>query len=354
MILICRVLCIFLMMAVHFGPGHHEPTALNSGPLAALGLVWIDYLSRASVAVLSVISGYLLAGTRSNLSALASAKAQALILPMMAWNLVFIGIKILAAAAGVGAAISVQGPVEALSLVTGALGQTANPSLFFLRDLFVASLIVYLVLPLLTRPQILVPTMVITLFAAESVLDLSHPVIFRPTILLFVALGALLRCQGATLTDLSSPRIVLPMVGVTLGLWMGLSVQDSPDLQALANVMKRMSLVFLMFYVARYLVGTRAGHWIGQSAALAFPTYLCHAILFGVIWIGYRSIGGDAMGWQYVTLLAAAPFVAFAAGAALTRIARALPSALQIALTGRKSRRLPDCRPEGGMVTGPR
>lgn len=92
MIRFCRVVCIFFMMTVHFYPYESNETIINSGSFEIVGLVFIDFLGRASVATLSLISGYLLSRSLSNKSLfhIIIQRGQALLVPMITWNLVFL------------------------------------------------------------------------------------------------------------------------------------------------------------------------------------------------------------------------------------------------------------------------
>ena len=58
-----RVICIFLMMSVHLVPGPSGVSFVTHGPGAPIGDVWLGYFGRASVATLSLVSGFLVAGS---------------------------------------------------------------------------------------------------------------------------------------------------------------------------------------------------------------------------------------------------------------------------------------------------
>ena len=86
---------------------------------------------------------------------------------------------------------------DPLALLTGLTGPTANLSLFFLRDLFVSSILVWLLRPLLAA----LPLPVLGLLGVVTVFDLAAPLVFRPSILFFVAAGAAHATRSETLSS---------------------------------------------------------------------------------------------------------------------------------------------------------
>ena len=57
---VLRVLCIFFMMSVHLVPGASGVSFVTGGAGRAIGEIWLGFLGRASVATLSLVSGFLL------------------------------------------------------------------------------------------------------------------------------------------------------------------------------------------------------------------------------------------------------------------------------------------------------
>ena len=207
---VCRVFCIFFMMSVHVHPGAGNPSILSDGAsFALLGTIWSDTLGRASVAALSFISGYLLwrkAAGRS-FGAVARDKARSLLVPMLVWNLVFVGLIVgrflLTGRHGDAGHDPFAAGADTLSLLTGLDGETANRSLFFPRDLFVASLMVHLLGPLLRRQ----PVPLLAAIALVAVLDSRRAAdVPRLFILLFVAAGTVTAQRGWHLDTLFVPR----------------------------------------------------------------------------------------------------------------------------------------------------
>jgi surface polysaccharide O-acyltransferase-like enzyme len=150
-IALLRVLSIMFMMTVHVNPGLSTESAVTTGQFAFVGLVIGDWMGRASVATLSVVSGYLLARSlklrEPNFYRFVFGKARRLLLPMVAWNFFFIALLW-------GESFLMPGQTHSLfdkpgfghwlGQGFGLTGQTANGSLFFLRDLFASLCLAFL------------------------------------------------------------------------------------------------------------------------------------------------------------------------------------------------------------------
>ena len=335
---ICRVLCIFFMMSVHVSPGFGQDSLVSTGSLAWLGTLWGGFLGRSSVATLSFISGYLLVRTAAEapLASVARRRFRTLIVPMLSWSLLFCLLRI-------GKAVALDQPEEILllqpesdplALLTGLTGPTANLSLFFLRDLFVSALLVWLLRPLLAAR----PLPVLGALAVVTVFDLTQPLVFRPSILFFVAAGAAHATRSETLTA------GLTRTRATIGLAAGLLIlsQMAPQagpMQELADLLRRSLLVVLTLATSAALADTRAARLILPLERRIFETYLLHVPLIGMLWLPWtRLVGGPEAG-SYVLFFLLAPVAALAAGIGLGHLCDRAPPALQTLLRGKVRRR---------------
>ena len=200
------------MMSVHLVPGPSGVSFMTDGAGSLIGEIWLGFLGRASVATLSLISGFLLVSSFEEHSVLRIARdrGRVIVVPMMVWNLTGILAILLGSLAGINVAeimvAELLSPLALLNGITGLLGPTVNLSLFFLRDLFVSSLLLALLWPLLQRHLGLALVAVLVL----SVFDATAPVIFRPSILLFMLAGCALRTGGLGLDALAAPRLAVP------------------------------------------------------------------------------------------------------------------------------------------------
>ena len=337
---ICRVLCIFFMMSVHVNLGFGQASLVSTGSLAWLGTLWGDFLGRASVATLSFISGYLLVRTAAEapLDSVARRRFRTLIVPMLIWNLLFCLLRI-------GKAVALGRPEEILllqpesdplALLTGVTGPTTNLSLFFLRDLFVSAILVWLLRPLLAAR----PLPVLAALAVVTVLDLAEPLVFRPSILLFAATGAAYATRSETLAaGLTRWRAVAAALGLAAGLVLlsRLSHEAGP-MRELVDLLRRSLLVVLTLAASAALAETRAARLILPLEGRIFETYLLHVPLIGMLWLPWTALVGGPEAGSYVLFFLLAPVAALAAGIGLGQLCDRAPPALQTLLRGKVRR----------------
>lgn len=334
-----RVVCIFFMMSVHFYPYGDKLSILHGGLLWPVGVIWIDFLGRASVATLSFVSGYLLWVALKDRTVLTifRQKILALILPMVTWNIIFI-----AAAAAfmlMGANPDVlpdfQDPVSVLNAITGALGPTANLSLFFIRDLFISSMLIVMGWPVLKRAPILCLFIVIGITLSKS----TEPVIFRPMILLFMLSGCFLHEKGCHLHQFAAPRVALPIILACFAFSIFINLQSdlfSEVLMAqMRGVVLRLSLIVTILMIARECVNRKFHSTVSKFERGAYLTYLSHILLAKLFWEIFSAFGASPNGFSYVVYFLVTPFLIFFAATSMVNPLRRLPGALPIILTGR-------------------
>jgi fucose 4-O-acetylase-like acetyltransferase len=337
---ICRVLCIFFMMSVHVSPGLGQASLVSTGSLAWLGALWGGFLGRASVAALSFVGGYLLVRTAAGapLASLARRRFRTLIVPMLSWSLIFCLLR-------AGRAMVLGRPEEILllqpesdplALLTGLTGPTANLSLFFLRDLFVSSILVWLLRPFLAAR----PGPVLGLLAVATVLDLTAPIVFRPSILLFVAAGAAHATRSETLSgELTWPRAAAVALGLAAGLLILSGLGSAPGpIRELEDLLRRGLLVVLALAASAALADTRAARLILPLERRIFETYLLHVPLIGMLWLPWTMLVGGPEADSYLLFFLLAPVAALAAGLGLGAACDRAPAALQTLLRGKVRR----------------
>lgn len=336
-IAICRVVCIFLMMSVHVPPGMGQPSVMTSGDFAWLGAVWADFLGRASVAALSFISGYLLVRTAATapLATLAARRFESLIVPMLVWNLAYIGLGV---AKGLALGVPWEMDGGPVAEMTGLTGPTANLSLFFLRDLFVSALLVRLALPVLARW----PVAVLAGVLAVTAFDLAEPVVFRPSILFFVVAGAVFALRGLRLAEGWGVRrtlVALLVLGVAYGAVRLSALHEVPAARELEDVLRRGTLVVASLAGGAALAETQIGVRIARLEADIYLTYLMHVIVISLLWVLWQPLMGEANAPVYVVFFLAAPVVALVAGQAAGRVCDRMPPWMQRLVRGKSARR---------------
>ncbi len=324
------------MMSVHVTPGLEQPSAITTGSYTLFGQVWGDFLGRASVATLSFISGYLLWRSlgSASLSTVAKRKFMTLIVPMLTWNLILIALLVAAALAGKESErLSLTSVSDVLATFTGLTGPTANVSLFFLRDLFVASLLVWLLAPVLRR----FPIVSLAALAVVTVFDLAEPLVFRPMILFFMAVGLIAAQRVERLASLCRPRFVLPALALALvGYALAVVAPEMGDPgEEAQNLLLRSLLVLLVLPLALWLARTSLGTALLRLERRIFETYLIHVPLISVLWVPWRYAFGPATADSYVVFFVLAPVAALAAANLFGAMADRLPRTLQIALRGK-------------------
>lgn len=336
-----RVLCILCMMWVHVSPGFSFETYVNGGPMDVVGLFLGRTLGRISVTTLSFISGYLFwrtAAYRPWRPVLRRVLA-GLFLPFLVWSALFLLLAVFREQ-------FIGQPSTALERVApgfwgqlnawaGLTGPTANLSLFFIRDLIVASLILRLSVPLVARqPAVAVGLALIV----ATVLPQTAPVLFRPNILLFMVLGAVAARQGATISSLSRPRyalvggLLLTLLTVLMaksGLTERLGIESAHDL------LRRAGIGLLMLALTRVLLRRDWTATIARLGRHGFLAYLIHAPLAGTVWVLWQAAIGDADDPSYLFFYLGTPPLCLALAAGLGCFLDNRSQPLQLLLRGK-------------------
>lgn len=323
------------MMYVHVSPGLSQASIVSGGSFNWLEDTLGNNLGRASVATLSLISGYLLVRTAASLPVLLVARRRfrTLLVPMLVWNLIYCllvwGKVVFLGYASDNALVGES--KDLLAMLTGLTGPTANLSLFFLRDLFVSLIVVRLILQWLRR----FPVLIMMVFGAATLLDWLEPVIFRPSILFFVCAGAVYAQRASDLTGWLTPKI-LALVGVSMavGLFLLRNTHASVASEA-EDLMRRVLLIFLTLMVCSYLVGTRAGGWLAEFEPRIFETYLMHVPLISILWMPWSAYIGGAQDYSYTLFFLSMPVVAMGAGQILGALIDGRPPVIQMMLRGK-------------------
>lgn len=337
---LARVICIFFMMSVHVPPGLEQASAITTGDFALLGRIWGDILGRASVASLSFISGYLFWRTmrQARLAEVVRRKFRTLILPMLTWNVIFVAVYVAGTLASGGTPAPERNPFAAgadpVAALTGLTGPTANQALFFLRDLFVALVLLRLLAPWLARA----PLPILAAIAGITLFDLVEPVIFRPSILFFTAAGAVAAQRIDRLSALCRPRLVLP-AGIALLLAFGLVRLSAgalgPAGAEAVNLLGRSLLVLAILPVSLWLTRTRVGEALARLEPRIFETYLLHVPLIGGLWVFWSTAVGGARNDLYTLFFLASPLFALLVAQVTSAATDRLPAAAQLALRGK-------------------
>mgnify|MGYP005845192791 CR=1 FL=1 len=345
-----RVFSILAMMWVHVSPGIATPSIVSGGQFALVGLFLGDTLGRISVSLLSFVSGYLFWTRARSLPFLTVAwrRFESILLPCLVWSAIYL---ILAASkitfTGTVASVFTRtdtSPMDALNAWAGITGPTANLSLFFIRDLFVSTLILRSLVPVLDRA----PYPLIAAALLMGVLeDRLQPLIFRDSILQFVLLGAGMARLGVSLAALSRP--VIGIVGGNLLILAGYGLAEGMPAQGtlypyLSLLLRRVGVCLLILSLSATLMNARGGNARPRLGRATFLAFLLHMPLIGILWVLWQRFVGNEMDPSYLAFYLFTPFLALLAGYLLDSLLDAAPPTMQLALRGkvRVSRRRPD------------
>ena len=283
-----RTICIFMMMFVHIQAGVTDD--VNARPAEGAFDIAYFLLTRvmglSSVALLSIVSGYLIVSTIAKMGTLRlyRSKALTLLVPLVAWNSVM-----LACIVGYGLLTGKWDKLpalDAMGLANGFLAITEWPMvvpLWFLRDLFVCCLFTPILLAGLRRaPLATAGALLLFAFFGEPLLLLQ-----RPPLMLFFAAGLWLRDRGLTRDDLdriAAPLslALLPIVAVFLVVRMnqGSIFNWSEDASTAFDIALRFSMAAAIWRLTSLLATLRFGKLCRELEPYVFFAFCSHAILF--------------------------------------------------------------------------
>lgn len=330
---VARVICIFLLMFVHVYSGYPNfPIVAPFDATDAFQRLMHGLLGRSSLPLLTIISGWLFLETLRPYRQAMRVRLRTLIVPMVAWNLLFL-------AAAVGWYL-ISGdrrdlPQGALGAINDVFALTAAPiniPLGFLRDLFVVSAISPLLLWGVRR---LGPAFVVLLLVF-AVLVPHTPVVLRTQIVFFFALGIYLhqiRFERlpprvlALLAALVTASFALELVGLALG-------RDWMKLEA-ASMLNRICLSALIWHGASALASTQVGRTLARLEPFTFLTFCSHILVFKILAVPGREIFGDLTSPLYPLYFVLQPLIGYPAAIAIALLLRPLPRVLRMLNAGR-------------------
>ncbi|WP_336959845.1 acyltransferase [Sphingobium aquiterrae] len=295
-IAIARVLCILGVVYVHAWTGRTgEELAAMASWQEGLRWVLMEGLGKSAVPLLGIVSGWLVAGSARtrHWRAHVAVKARTILLPMVAWNIVAILL-----VCGAALLFHLKAPMPASLEWTAqeVLLLTRNPDINvqmpFLRDLFLCMLAA----PLLVR----LPGRALAIIgigaAICSVAEWGQPLLLRPAILTFFALGMLARRGGwaeraAALpyAGAVAPFLLLLPFKVVLSLPAVAAPGLHPHAMAAFDLMIRLAAALAFWRTAWALAGSGAAESLRSVERYAFFLFCSHLIL---IWLLGPVIGG--------------------------------------------------------------
>lgn len=288
-----------------------------TGPFPFVRAFVCDGLFRATVPVLTAISGFLLfrSGLDLRPGELVAKKSRTILLPLVVWNLPLLVLLYLAEAGGFsGHRFAVPAyPFDLWRWLDATLGlsyQPANYPLHFLRDLYVVSLLAPLFGLLVRRA----PWIGLALVFAVFWLNLDGPLVFRDMMAVDFFIGGMAAAGRWNLTGLDRfwPLCLALLIGSCLAI-VAWRIEDIRWFSVLAP--------FLIWPLSSVLARTRFAPALAAASKTSFAIFVMHAPLLLGLWILFDRRGDIAF---YPLFWLLAPPVAIALAVAFRRAAYGL------------------------------
>ncbi len=340
---VARVLCIFFVMFVHTWPGVNEmDTARGVRTVDYIFHFFTDVLGRSSVPLLTMISGWLIAQTYSgDWPALLKSRAKSLLVPLIAWNILMVGVLLFAEFIAHNARARDWSPLGIANALLALTAPPANVQLAFLRDLFVCVAISPLLLIVLRCHRVIVITFGLLLIA-YSQYGLPMPLLLRPMILVFFFLGLALNVLqvdvlGGRLWRYLAIAAAAGAVAIfALTIAPALAHGDLHPDNDLSSLVLRVLVACLFWRASVSLAKWSAGEWLARLTPYIFFVFCSHLIILKIFSpAGRRIFGGyysDGNVWYFFLQ----PPMALIAGVVIAvALARHAPKLLRVLNAGR-------------------
>ena len=291
---ITRFSMIIGIVILHLPP--YEPlTQVGTSAFSLLKAFFAHGLFRATVPVLTVISGYLVFYSNLHLRPLElfKKKTKSILVPLVLWNLpIAIAVFFVQKYQILGHQFSAQlYPPSLLDWLNALIGVTADPvnyPLNFLRDLFVISILSpVLWLFLKTRPYLgLITVLVIWHF------NLDGDLILRTSMLVNFYIGGLaaVRRWDLAALDKYANWCLLLLISVCIGL-VAFRIEN--------RELFRLISPFLVWPCMKFFVGTRVGEWLSKYAGSSFFIFLSHSVVLLALWLVFKKSPASELYFVY-------------------------------------------------------
>lgn len=309
LIKIARVLCILSLIYVHMPP--YEPyRGFSSGVVPTA--IWLirQVVGRSSVPLLSIVSGYLyvvLMRDRSFFHQIRK-KAISLLIPLVLWNLI-----VLAKDMAGGGGVPMASNGDLLNSIFSLSEPPRVEPLYFLRDMFVCSIVASPLLWMLTRSY--VPTLLF-LFV-NCVMNLDGLIILNSGILLFFAIGMVFALMQLQYDGCRQSWFVLPVLfaGLAAIAMAGLVVHAhhaGSTARYLANALElsgRFLGAFAFYQISLSILRSRSARFVQSIEPAIFFIFCSHSLCIGMLWAVIRYLGIDGDSAVYAALFLLSPLL---------------------------------------------
>ncbi|KKC27772.1 acyltransferase family protein [Sphingomonas sp. SRS2] len=338
---VARVLGILGLVIIHVPPWRVDlgdpPRAIETFDL--IFLYCQELFGRASVPLLSVISGYLMVHQHGAIDALQrlSKKARSLLVPLVGWNVIAVLLSV---------ALARHLPFSSIGEAANALfALTAEPAihpLYFLRDIFLCAVL----FPLIRLAVERAPIASLTLIAILSLAGWTWPLFVGSGPLLFFTAGvAIALGKLSAKPDLRQKRLIIaagllaPAFTTAVMVQMLLDTAGADWLKlafAMGLFLERICGAWFVWIVARWVLRQRWNPLIQAIEPYIFIVFCSHVLWLGLAWRLIEAAGVTYHHPLYPLFFATAPFQALAAGLAIAAVLRRVsPSLLGLLCGGR-------------------
>jgi hypothetical protein len=293
---IARLICILGIVYVHAwtGLGGDQMAAQMYSGQDILRWTLVELFGRSAVPLLSMVSGWLVAGSLAKRAAkgFIGSKARTVLLPMILWNAIAIALVCTAGATGWAIAPTLGKPGWiAENLFNVSRAGDINVQTAFLRDLFLCMVAA----PFLVRLRSRWLLLVMAVAAAWWITLFKFPLLLRPTILLFFTAGLLARRHDLAERAARLPvwQAVLPFaLIVPVKIWLSIENGGLADFHlhvtTAVDLVTRAAASLLVWRMAILLAGRPVGARLRAFERYAFFLFCSH-LLF--MWLVAPKIG---------------------------------------------------------------
>lgn len=350
-----RVMCIMFMVYVHINADYNAYGTLQAQGVevfSSINMLFNDFFGRASVPLLSVTSGFLLAASRPiKYIKLLQKKLKITLIPHMSWNLLAM---LLAVAAFyiLGKSTNTYEGLTAMSawgFVNDLFSITKNGTqvhLSFLRDIFV----IYALYPVFRHIAKVNGGLLILLTVMLANTTLLHPLILRPSILVGFVVGVVLYNKDLDLTKVDK---FFPITTVLVAICFYIEIygllnfesfhpfaevgegNKSDTLSTVTNGFKRFLMATYFWQLTRFVSRFFSKGLIQKMEFANFQVFLSHVLVawvFTTVWqaVTKAPLGG---GLYQVYYFLTPPIIFFLCYWARIYM-KYLPNILQVAFMG--------------------
>ena len=338
---VARVIGILGLVMIHVPPWRVE-LGDPPRPIETFDLIFLycqELFGRASVPLLSVISGYLMVHQHGAIDALSRVrkKGRSLLAPLIGWNLIAVLLS-----AALSRDLPYATPREWADALFAFGAEPAIRPLYFLRDIFLCALLFPLIRLFVDRA----PVATLTLVAILSLAGWTYPLFVGSGPLLFFTTGVAIALGKLSADpDSRQKRLIMAAALLAPGFTTAVMVEmlvdpDSADWLKLAFTIglfiERICGAWFVWIASRWMLRQRWNPLIQAIEPYIFIIFCSHVLWLAVAWRVLEAAGVSYNHPLYPLFFFTAPFQALAAGLIVAAILRRLsPSLLGLLCGGR-------------------